>query len=227
MRFSHARPRIEPALHRAVARCGELPVAGELRKTRCAPRVVCGRAWEHATQAEGSGFGLLCGCPSNRRGPGHRGVGNPQGLLLRQLPEGKEELGREALTFAEGQLCAGIDQLAASASTPAASGARSRPPSPRASRPPISHAAAQLRPWRWRRRPPQGPCAGPPRSSSAPWEGSIARGLAGNASPGRGDRELASEVLILIEGVLIMARVRRTTAPLRDLDRTFARLLRR
>ena len=57
------------------------------------------------------------------------------------------------------------------------------------------------------------------------WEDAIARGLAGDARPRRRERELASQVLMLYEGALIMARVRRTTAPLRDLDRAFVRLL--
>lgn len=57
------------------------------------------------------------------------------------------------------------------------------------------------------------------------WEQEIARGLAREAHPTAGDRELAAQILMLYEGALIMARVRRSTAPLLSLDAAFESLL--
>jgi TetR/AcrR family transcriptional repressor of lmrAB and yxaGH operons len=153
--------------------------------------------------------------------------GTPKGSFYFNFPEGKEELGREALTFAGGQLGAGIDQLAASAPTPR-----------RFLRSLTAALGASLETSDFSRGCPVATVALETATTSeslrrtaerqfAAWEDSIARGLAGGAHPRQRDRELAGEILILIEGALIMARVRRTTAPLRDLDRTFARLLRR
>ena len=56
------------------------------------------------------------------------------------------------------------------------------------------------------------------------WEEAIARGLTPYGEPGERERRLAGEALMLIEGALIMARVRRTSDPMRGLSAVFERL---
>jgi len=148
--------------------------------------------------------------------------GTPKGSFYFNFPGGKEELAREAITFAGGQLAAGIDQLAAAASNPR-----------QFLRSLTAALAAGLEASDFSRGCPVATVALETATSSeslrrtadeqfGAWENAIARGLAGGAAPGSGDRELATQVLMLIEGALIMARVRRTTAPLHDLGRLIA-----
>ncbi len=147
--------------------------------------------------------------------------GTPKGSFYFNFPGGKEELAREAIVFAGGQLATGIDQLAAAASSPQ-----------RFLRSLTAALAAGLESSDFSRGCPVATLALETATSSealrrtadqqfSAWEDAIARGLAGGADPRAGDRALAARVLMLIEGALIMARVRRTTEPLKDLGRAF------
>jgi len=59
----------------------------------------------------------------------------------------------------------------------------------------------------------------------AAWEQAIARGFAGGRRPSRRDRSQAALVLVMLEGALLMSRVKRTTAPLRSLEPALQALL--
>jgi TetR/AcrR family transcriptional repressor of lmrAB and yxaGH operons len=141
--------------------------------------------------------------------------GSPKGSFYFNFPGGKEELGVEALTLAGGNLGAGIEAL----------GTRSKNPGDFV-RTLTDGLAAGLEASDYERGCPiatvaletatsSDPLRETARTQFAAWEDLIARGLASGARPSRRDRELAAQVLMLLEGGLLMARVQRRTEPLR------------
>lgn len=149
----------------------------------------------------------------------------PKGSFYFNFPRGKEQLASEALTLAGARLAAGIDRLAADADS-AIGFLRSL----------ATALAAGLESSDYSRGCPIATVALETATASeslrraadaqfAKWEDAIARGLAGAKRPTRGHRRHAQLVLVMLEGALIMARVRRTTAPLHALEPAFASLL--
>jgi TetR/AcrR family transcriptional repressor of lmrAB and yxaGH operons len=151
--------------------------------------------------------------------------GTPKGSFYFNFPCGKEQLGSEALTLAGTSLTALIEKLATDARTPLA----------------FTHAlidvlAAGLEASNYTQGCPIATVALETAATSetlraaaeaqfTAWEDAIACGLAQGHHPGRRQRERAALILLMLEGALIMARVRRSTAPLRRLAGTFESLL--
>ena len=148
--------------------------------------------------------------------------GTPKGSFYFNFPGGKEELAREAIALAGGRLAAGIDQLAATASTPR-----------QFVRSLLDALAAGLEASDYARGCPVATVALETATRSealrvsaeqqfGAWEQAIARGLAGGGKPSPEELELAAHILMLVEGALIIARVRRSAGPLRRLDRALS-----
>ena len=151
--------------------------------------------------------------------------GTPKGSFYFNFPGGKEELGVEALSSAGADLEAGINLLADNSSSPeaflraltAAMVARLEV-SDYFQGCPIATVALET-----------ATTSGPLREASdrqfAAWQEAIARGLASGERPRARERRIAGEVLMLLEGALLMARVRRSAEPLTSLNSTFRKLL--
>lgn len=149
----------------------------------------------------------------------------PKGSFYFNFPGGKEQLGLEAIALAGDQLAGAIAQLAESASTPReflrsltdalAAGLEQ---SDFASGCPIATVALETATT-------SEPMRIAAEQQFAAWEAAIALGLARPHAPRRRHRDAAAQILMLLEGALIMGRVRRTSAPVRGLQRTFELLL--
>lgn len=149
----------------------------------------------------------------------------PKGSFYFNFPDGKAQLAREALELAGTRLAALIERLAADARSPLDFLGS------------ITHAlAAGLEASHYAQGCPIATVALETAAISEPlraaaeaqftvWEDAIARGLASNRHPGREERRQAALVLVTLEGALLVARVRRTTEPLRALERVFRSVL--
>jgi len=151
--------------------------------------------------------------------------GTPKGSFYFNFPGGKEELGVEAVRSAGGNLEAGINVLAESSDSPAAfldslvgalvAGLEASDYSRGC---PIATVALET-----------ATTSEPLRSAAgeqfAAWQRAIARGIAGGDEPKADDRLLAGQVLMLLEGALLMSRVGRTTDPLTGLGPAFRKLV--
>jgi TetR/AcrR family transcriptional repressor of lmrAB and yxaGH operons len=151
--------------------------------------------------------------------------GTPKGSFYFNFPGGKEELGVEALTAAGGNLEAGINLLAGSASSPAAfldllvAGlAAGLEASDFARGCPIATVALET-----------ATTSEPMRDAAAvqfsAWQEAIARGISGGSKPKVAERRTAGQILMLLEGALLMARVRRSTEPVIGLKPTLRKLI--
>jgi TetR/AcrR family transcriptional regulator, lmrAB and yxaGH operons repressor len=151
--------------------------------------------------------------------------GTPKGSFYFNFPGGKEQLAREAIDLAGARLTALIDKLAAVAHTPLAFLSS------------LTNAlAAGLEASQFAQGCPIATVALETAATSEPlraaadvqftaWEDAIAHGLASNRRPRRRHRRQAAVVLVMLEGALLMARVRRTTEPLCALEHAFRSIL--
>ncbi len=145
--------------------------------------------------------------------------GTPKGSFYFNFPGGKRELAREALAHAGDQLTAAIDQVADATSSPrefvealTATLAAGLEASDFSRGCPIttvsletSSSAAELRDTA--------------AAQFAAWESAIAHGLAAGGRVRARERWTAKQLLMLIEGALILSRVRRDTEPVRSVAR--------
>ena len=149
----------------------------------------------------------------------------PKGSFYFNFPDGKEQLAREALGLAGTRLTALIDKLAADAPTPLAFVSS------------LSNALADaLEASQFAQGCPIATVALETAATSEPlraaadmqftaWEDAIVHGLASSRRPARRHRRQAALVLVMLEGALLVARVRRTTEPLRVLEHAFRSVL--
>jgi len=151
--------------------------------------------------------------------------GTPKGSFYFNFPGGKEELGMEALSRAGGRLTEAIAGLARSGKSPI-----------EFLRSLTTALVTGLEASDYEQGCPIATVALETASTSEPmrlaakgqfedWERAISVGLAGTDSPSGRDRQTASEVLLLLEGALLMARVRKETDPIHSLMPIFERLL--
>ena len=151
--------------------------------------------------------------------------GTPKGSFYFNFPGGKEELGVEALRRAGLRLSEAITILSRGADSPIgflralvdalAAGLEA---SNYAQGCPIATVALETANSSESMRQAA-------RSQFEDWEKAISAGLAGSDPPSKHDLVVASEVLMLLEGALLMAKVRRETDPVRSLVPTFEKLL--
>jgi TetR/AcrR family transcriptional repressor of lmrAB and yxaGH operons len=149
----------------------------------------------------------------------------PKGSFYFNFPGGKERLATEALTLAGERLAMAIDRLAADADTPAgflgslasalAAGLEASDYSLGC---PIATVALETATVSEQLRQTA-------EAQFAAWEDAIARGLAGQRRPTREHRAHSALALVMLEGALLMSRVRRSPAPLRALEPAFKALL--
>jgi TetR/AcrR family transcriptional repressor of lmrAB and yxaGH operons len=151
--------------------------------------------------------------------------GCPKGSFYFNFPGGKEELGSEALRLSGQRLQTGIEVLARRSRSPraflralTAGLAQGLEHSDFGSGCPIATVALETATTSELLRTAS-------ETQFAAWEAAIARGLAADERVTARHRALAAQIMMLLEGALLMARVRRTTAPLRLLDSAFERLL--
>jgi TetR/AcrR family transcriptional regulator, lmrAB and yxaGH operons repressor len=151
--------------------------------------------------------------------------GTPKGSFYFNFPRGKEQLAAEALTRAGGQFAGAIEKLAERAGD-ADAFLRSL----------LSVLAAGLEASDFSLGCPIATVALESATASEPlrltaqaqfaaWEDAIARGLAGGRRPARKHRARAELVLMMLEGALLMSRVRRSPEPLHSLAPAFKALL--
>jgi TetR/AcrR family transcriptional repressor of lmrAB and yxaGH operons len=151
--------------------------------------------------------------------------GTPKGSFYFNFPNGKEQLASEALILAGTSLTALIQKLATDAQTPLEFVhaltdvlATALEASDYTQGCPIATVALETAATSETLR-------AAAEAQFTAWEDAIARGLANDHRPGRRQRERAALILLMLEGALIMARVRRSTTPLRALDKPLESLL--